>query len=193
MALEENIKTYLNNCTEEYCLENLPEKIRFEYIDNYKFHKNQTNNIFDKIAKDLTEKVYNFEIIRDNDSYPSFVCDEVLSKELGATSIEVYSYKWPEYPGVHSNYIIFGKSIMIDLYIVELDTEKLKDAIYDAILKELYNIGRDTEWVNNGIYNEEMEKMKQEEIAFRKSLDELENKRLFSDEEYNEFMKKLNL
>lgn len=82
---------------------------------------------------------------------------------------------------------------MIDLYIVELNIEKLKNAIYDAILKELYNIGRDTELVNNGTYNEEMEKMKQEEIAFHKSLDELENKRLFSDEEYNKFMKKLNL
>ena len=35
--------------------------------------------------------------------------------------------------------------------------------------------------------------MKQEEIAFQKSLDELENKRLFSDEEYNKVMKKLNL
>ena len=193
MSLEENIKTYLNNCTEEYCLENLPEKIRFEYIDNYDYHKNQLNNIFDKIAKDLIEKVYNFEIKRKNNNHPNFVCDEVLSKELGATSIEVYSYKWPEYPGVHSNYIILGKSIMIDLYIVEPNTEKLKNAIYDAILKELYNIGRDTEWVNNGTYNEEMEKMKQEEIAFRKSLDELENKRLFSDKEYNEFMKKLNL
>jgi hypothetical protein len=193
MTLEENIKTYLNNCTEEYCLENLPEKIRFEYIDNYGFHKNKSNTLFNKIAKDLTEKVYNFEIIRDNDSHPSFVCDEVLSKELGATSIEVYSYKWPEYPGVHSNYIIFGKSIMIDLYIVEFDKKNLKNSIYNAILKELYNIGRDTEWVNNGTYNEEMEKMKQEEIAFRKSLDELENKRLFSDEEYNKFMKKLNL
>ena len=82
---------------------------------------------------------------------------------------------------------------MIDLYIVELEIEKLKDSLYNAILKELYNIGRDTEWVNNGIYNEEMEKMKQEEIAFQKSLDELENKRLFSDEEYNKVMKKLNL
>lgn len=193
MSLEENIKTYLNNCTEEYCLENLPEKIRFEYIDNYDYHKNQLNNIFDKIAKDLIEKVYNFEIKRKNNNHPNFVCDEVLSKELGATSIEVYSYKWPEYPGVHSNYIILGKSIMIDLYIVEPNTEKLKNAIYDAILKELYNIGRDTEWVNNGTYNEEMEKMKQEEIAFHKNLDELENKRLFSDEEYNKFMKKLNL
>ena len=192
-SLEENIKMYLNNCTEEYCLENLPEKIRFEYIDNYGYHKNQTNNIFDKIAKHLTEKVYNFEITRNNDGHPSFICDEVLSKELNATSIVVYSYKWPEYPGVHSNYIILGKEIMIDLYIVEIDNGKLKDAIYNAILKELYNIGRDTEWVNNGTYNEEMEKMKQEEIAFRKSLDELENKRLFSDEEYNKFMKKLNL
>ncbi len=179
MSLEENIKTYLNNCTEEYCLENLPEKIRFEYIDNYGYHKNQSNSIFDKIAKDLAEKVYNFEIARNNDGHPSFVCDEVLSKELGAASIEVYSYKWPEYPGVHSNYIILGKSIMIDLYIVELNMEKLKNAIYDAILKELYNIGRDTEWVNNGTYNEEMEKMKQEEIAFRKSLDELETKNYF--------------
>lgn len=93
MSLEENIKTYLNNCTEEYCLENLPEKIRFEYIDNYGYHKNQPNNIFDKIAKDLTEKVYNFEITRKNNNHPNFLCDEVLSKELGATSIEVYSYK----------------------------------------------------------------------------------------------------
>ena len=82
---------------------------------------------------------------------------------------------------------------MIDLYIVERDIEKLKDSLYNAILKELYNIGRDTEWVNNGTYIEEMEKMKQEEIAFQKSLDELENKRLFSDEEYNKVMKKLNL
>lgn len=82
---------------------------------------------------------------------------------------------------------------MIDLYIVELEIEKLKDSLYNAILKELYNIRRDTEWVNNGTYNEEMEKMKQEEIAFHKSLDELENKRVFSDEEYNKVMKKLNL
>ena len=193
MSLEENIKIYLSNCTEEYCLENLREKIRFEYIDNYGYHKHQANNIFDKIAKDLAEKVYNFEIIRDNNYHPNFVCDDSLSKELGATSIEVYSYKWPEYPGVHSNYIILGKSIMIDLYIVERDIEKLKVSLYNAILKELYNIGRDTEWVNNGTYNEEMEKMKQEEIAFQKSLDELENKRLFSDEEYNKVMKKLNL
>ena len=88
MTLEENIKTYLNNCTEEYCLKNLPEKIRFEYIDNYSFHKNKSNTLFNKIAEDLTEKVYNFEIIRDNDYHPNFVCDEVLSKELGATSIE---------------------------------------------------------------------------------------------------------
>ena len=114
--------------------------------------------------------------------------------------------------GFGIGYLIFGKKTVEPVVIVEskiientakidsllcvigerdLDIEKLKDSLYNAILKELYNIGRDTEWVNNGTYIEEMEKMKQEEIAFQKSLDELENKRLFSDEEYNKVMKKL--
>ena len=201
------IEKYIKeHCNDAYTIENLPERMRGEYID-FDYKGKCTIQIFNKIAEDLSNKFTQFTFSEESDdqSHPSLHCEDNLVKKLGVDSIVLCPYKGYEISSddlmcdpYESNYILMihtcqnekseenseyeRSTLFIDVYNTY---KKTKKEIYSNIIQELYNLKRDVEWVNKGIYEEKMEKMSYE-------ASEIQHQKMMENPFYREFFKELN-
>ena len=115
-------------------LDNLGEKMRWEYVDAMELPDNETfsDEAYD-VVEDLTEKVSKYEFTDNmSDNYHPFIqCEEELAKKLGFNRITVCAYKGYETEIFESNFIYtdtpehgFGKHMTIDVYNV---SNKIRD------------------------------------------------------------------
>lgn len=138
-------------------LDNLGEKLRFEYLDSSdEYDQFLTDEDIASVADDLIAKIAktDFEKHKVDRIHPFLNCASILSQKLGFDEITVCPYVYYESEPIESNYIYVdlpergeSRHLTIDVYdVVEKETGEIRN----NIVQELANFTRDAKWAIDG-------------------------------------------